>query len=440
MTQRGKTLQLRGELNHARLGILSMQLKVPEGETEWESRFQVAGRTFHTKCYGPMGRPHGLDGDVVSGITTLFVEADCPETNELSCTAYALRQACGWHNNGTSYQRLRESLQRLYLTSAVIREGLYDPGRKVKLWDGDTYRMIERFRFRDVEDPDMNVQLDGEGTLVIQLSGQFANSIRAGYVVALDDKILRALRQPTSRTLYRLLEAHRALPDGPEARVLSLSVRLMEWRTACGITSERPEIIRRTLRPAHEELLRCGYLGVAEFVGKGQKQTVEYTFGAGARDPDPDVVHHLLRHGVVRGVATKLALDHEREFLLEQVTRYETMLQSGLKPRQRGALLVDLIKNPGKYADVEVPPAPRALEDSRPETPTVEPEVDPEPETVESLARTLALLLRGFGLTKEELVRLPLATLGDLKQRSLGRPEAERADTAALARAILSSL
>lgn len=218
----------------------------------------------------------------------------------------------------------------------------------------------------------------------------------------------------------------------------------MEWRTACGITSTRPEIIRRTLTPAHEELCKCGYLQTAEFQGRGQKQLVAYAFGVGARDPDPDLVERLVRFGVVRGVAAKLTLDNAGEYLHEQLARYEAMLLGGLKPRLKGALLVDLIKNPGKYADPEGYVGPRVLEQAKARVEhtlrlSVE-EVETREERHEDLAAAVAVLLRAYGLIREDLLRLPPQTLRDLRGQTLGRPQAEREGAALAAKAMLSAL
>ena len=364
----GKSIvSLKVELNLPRLGIFSMQQTLSEDPTKWVSVFSVGDRTFHVLAEGTRGRPHGLDNDVILAVSSLFIDAGCPEDNLLSTTAYALRQACGWHNNGAAYAKLRTSLFRIYFTGAEIREGYFDSQRKARFWQGDTYRLIERIRYRDVDSPSPEVQLDGEGRLLIGLGEQFADSIRSGYAVLLDEVTYRSLQQPTSRALYTMLEAHRRLPEDPEERVVRLEVDLMQWRTAVGIQSERPEIIRRALNAAHDELREAGYLREAEYVGRGKKQSVHYTFGQAVREPDPRLVERLVQHGVVRGVANRLVLDHPAETLAGHIDRYEALLAAGLKPRTRGALLVDLIKNPEKYGDPEgyVTPAARELQAAR---------------------------------------------------------------------------
>lgn len=351
-------VSLKAELNLPRLGIFSMQQTLPEEPTKWVSQFQIGERTFHVLAEGTRGRPHGLDNDVILAISSLFINAGCPEDNRLSTTAYALRQACGWHNNGAAYVKLRTSLFRIYFTGAEIREGYYDPQRKARFWQGDTYRLVERIHYRDVDSPGPEVQLDGEGRLLITLGEQFADSIRNGYAAVLDEATYRSLQQPTSRALYMMLEAHRRLPEDPDERVVRLEVNLMQWRTAVGIQSDRPEIIRRALNAAHDELHGAGYLQAAEYVGRGKKQEVHYTFGRAVREPDPKLVDRLVGHGVVRGVANRLALDYAPDAVAAAIDRYEAMLLTGLKPRTRGALLVDLVKNPDKYASTDEAPAP----------------------------------------------------------------------------------
>ncbi len=370
---------LKIELNYPRLGIFSMQRALPEELTRWKSVFQVGDRTVEVEAVAALGRPHGLDNDVILAIGSLFIEAGCPEDNVLKTTSYKLRQACGWKNKGESYVNLRSSLFRIYHTGAQIREGYYDPKRKKRFLEGDTYRLIERMRFRDVE-TSQDVQLDGEGTLHIHLGDQFAESVRSGYAAVLDEVIYRALQQPNARALYTMLEAHRRSPERPDEHVVQLNVALMEWRIAVGIESDRVDSIRRTLTSAHEELIEAGYLRRAEFTGRGKAQRIVYEFGQAARDPDPDLVERLHIRGVARGVAKKYALDYPREFLLQQVERFDTLIRGGYAVRNKGGLMVDLLRQPANYTEEPLAEG-KVLSATRPTAPP-----PPPPDGAEDLA------------------------------------------------------
>ena len=53
----------------------------------------------------------------------------------------------------------------------------------------------------------------------------------------------------------------------------------MDLAQRCGIASDKPDKIRRTLDPIHQDLLATGYLHEVQVAGRGRKQMVSYQFG-----------------------------------------------------------------------------------------------------------------------------------------------------------------
>lgn len=270
--QTPESYERKDERNLARLGIISIQARVePSSDTvRFVSNFEIDGRPYKVECLAPEGRPHGIDTDVILAIQTLYVRQGCPEDGWVHTTAYELRDLTGLPDNGENYNRVRSSLSRLWATGFKVSEGITETsGRK---WNVTTLRYIDDLRYRENDDAfGASQTLDKKHNLRIKLGLQLAESIRSRYTNVLDGRILVQLEQPPARALYRLLEAHRGTSTGGK-RLMQLTVSIRDWKEACGIKSDRPEIIRRTLLPAHEELLAVQYLQDVQVEGRGMKQ------------------------------------------------------------------------------------------------------------------------------------------------------------------------
>lgn len=352
MPKNEKPTERRDDRNFARLGIISMLTRV-DTVTEWLAEFTVGDRHHRIRCVSPQGRPHGIDTDVVLALQTLFVRQGCPEHNWVHTTAYELRELSGLAQNGLNYQRIRESLTRLATCTFFVSEGLQDLGKRRK-WDTELMRYIEGMRFRETDD-DLNLPgLDESSTLSIRLGMHLAESIRAGHTQVLDGQLLLQLEQPTARALCRLLESHRLQGDG--SRLMHLQVSLEDWRQACGITSDRPDMVRRTLAPAHDELIAAKYLHSVDIEGRGKKQTLTYHFQS-ADAPDPALVATLRDHGFTANAAlevTRLYGDRVEE----AVHWAKHRKSSGYQIKNLPGLIVDYLKDPEKYGPVvEAEPA-----------------------------------------------------------------------------------
>lgn len=345
----------RDERNIARLGIISIQSRVDDSLTKWNAEFTIDGRPYRVECAAPYGRPHGIDTDIILAIQTLFFRDGCPAHNWLHTTAYEIRSVAGLPDNGNTYKRLKESLKRLWGTGFVVGEGWFDAQRNRQVWSTDTLRYIERIRYHELDaEPEQLPGLDPSATLSIHLGEQLANSIRARHLQVLDGELLVQLEQPPARALYRLLEAHRIGPK--DKRQMTLKVNLEDWRLACGIQSERPELVRRALSPAHDELKAINYLTEVHYSGRGRKQILEYVF-AELNAPDPALVELLIGVGLSRVSASGLATEYGDR--IETAVAFVRQRQASSKVKNPAGLVVDVLKNESKYV---LPPEVTELE------------------------------------------------------------------------------
>ncbi|MCH1927316.1 replication initiator protein A, partial [Shewanella sp. C31] len=131
-------------------------------------------------------------------------------------------------------------------------------------WQSVTFRYVEKLEYTSSREG----QLDRSSVLRITLAKEIVRSVRNQYVKPIDIEFMASLRRPLSRALYRLLDAQRFSPEYPSP-LPRFQVSLMEWAAACKIVHKRPDKIRRTLEPAHQELLERRYLASVEYVGRG---------------------------------------------------------------------------------------------------------------------------------------------------------------------------
>lgn len=437
-------LAFREELNVAHKGLVSIQREIPKGFATWTKLFDRDGVPSQVVCKAlpEYGVPHGIDNDVLLAVQEAFLEQGCPADDRVRLTMYRLLQLCNMDDDGDRRQDVRRSLDRMRSTTYWVSELWRAHGSDGRAhWATVTFNLIAGLAYdRDVNDP------EGARHLMITLPPEVAMSLRNGYLKPVRGALLRQLAQP-ARGAYRVLDALRHHPEEPERRVSVLQINLMELADRFGLTSDRPEIIRRSLSAIHRDLMQVGYIANVELSGRGRNQTVSYVFADRAPDADPRLVNMLMEVGLTRGPAEKLAAEAP-ELVEEGVALARALLSSEYRSRVRnkGALIVDVVRNvrTGKYEWPEGKAAPRVIEAGRArveervrarEVPEVQEELIPLSD--EDLARTVAMLL---SMPKDELARLPRVTLEDLKRSSLGKSASARKLVAESARAMLSVL
>jgi len=200
---RRKAEERAGELNVARLGMIAATKRSALSTRRVDAI--VGSRRYRVEAECMYGVPHGVDADVLLNIQTLFVLGGCQEDRTVTTTPYELLTLGRLGVSGASYTRLRESLRRLYGTSYFIRDGWYDATRKHWVYDNESFRLLDKLKYRDSESEDAlgESQREAGGTLTLVLSADLADQLREGHLRLNDQRILDALREPARRTLYR---------------------------------------------------------------------------------------------------------------------------------------------------------------------------------------------------------------------------------------------
>ncbi|MVN86394.1 hypothetical protein GO986_06405 [Deinococcus sp. HMF7620] len=415
------------ELNIARLSLISVQERIPADYRDWSVELEDGDRRYRVTCQAlpEYGVPHGIDTDISAALVNLYIDQGSLGDGVVTCTPYQLLQMAGLDTSGRYYSALDESLKRLTTTTYFISEGWRDHPRG--RWTNVNFRYIDRIEFTSGQAD----RLDATSVLRITLPQEIARSVRAGFLKSLDLSFMQTLRRPPTRALYRLLDAQRRDPENPDAVAMAYQVGLMEWAEACKIVTDRPSMAQRTLDAAHEELLEKGFLKSVEYVGRGKKKVLQYTFGEAFIPPDPALLQELADLGVTQTRALQLVREYGEVAVEDAAGRCKAILATGYKPRSRPAFFVDVLKHPSKYVVPEgvMPPQKPAQKAQRSKTaiqpqPTLfegpsgasEEEIDedarlraqPRAKQVEEVMRTLTFLFRN-DLKLQELDTLRLA-------------------------------
>ena len=276
----------------------------------------------------------------------LFIEQGCPDHNTITITSYALIGRLRLPDSGASYQALRQSLLRLSGTTFVIEGWVnLDGGSVVET----SFRLIERVtRQRRALQEEVGQSFSSSSTLKITLPAEIANNIRAQHLKPLDLDFMLSLNNSLTRGLFRTLDAELQLGKSV------FEINLVEWGRRCRLMDLRPDRIRRTLDPAHQELLERRYLKSTDYIGRGQTQRVRYELMA--QHPDHPLtteqltlVGRLKNVGVSDGQAQRFVRGNRdaasRVNLTEAVVAATTQFK-----KSQGALAWDVLTDTkGRY-------------------------------------------------------------------------------------------
>lgn len=385
------------ERNLARLSLVLANNRIPKDKASWVKEFPSPdglGVTIKVECTAPRHDvvPHGVDNDVLLGLVNAYIAAGMPLNGVIRTTGYSLLNYSTLGDSGFHYATLAESLRRFQGTVYTITDSWYD--NNSFQYRSVTTSLVLKFVMLDKDrQPDAFGDLRAETLLEITLDSDLTASIRGGFIRPLDLQFLRRLNQPLPRLLFRVLSEQRH-PIG-QAPVSSFQVGLKAWAQHLGILDDRPFRIRRALEPAHQQLKEQGFLREVEYLGRGDSQEVQYIFAELPVSPaDPETVSLLTQRGVSHAIAVQLGAQYGLERTQEAVQRFESLLSGGYKARSKPALLVDLLRNPEKYASARSLPAPHEVPPMR-QRRAPEPLLEAKPPRTEQSAR---FLLRGLPL------------------------------------------
>jgi hypothetical protein len=239
---------------------------------------KASGRAWVVTAEKGERLPGPFDADVYVALCQLFNEAGKPGDRTVRTTYAELAKIMQRPRGGSWYEAIPASLNRLWAATihAVQTWRVGDHIRK-----REKIRLIDKVTYLDRRDDHV------EHTIFeVRFSEDIATSIAEGNFRLLDTSAYFVLQGPTARRLYRYLDYRRW--RGTE-RQDAVSFALKTLADELPIDRSSPSHIKRTLDPAHAELIAAGYLAAAEYEDRpvaGKKRPEEWV-GYVFAEPEP---------------------------------------------------------------------------------------------------------------------------------------------------------
>ncbi len=203
------------------------------------------------------GYPSPFDREVhkvIEQIIDTILDKEKQVTNPLCLSSlYGLCKKMGIANSGKNKKTIKESLRRIVATT-VTSEGAFF-SKKVKRRISDTFHLYDRVVFKDEELPDGNVA----DTNYLFLGSWYVQSINNFYVKPLDYKYIQSLKSKIASRLYEILGVRfYGLKNKKQPYVW------FDYQKLCQLLpiaiQRHLSHARKYLEPAHNELIKTGFL------------------------------------------------------------------------------------------------------------------------------------------------------------------------------------
>lgn len=291
-----------------------------------------------------IGVPRGSDNDLLVTLINMYIEAGCPEDGTIVTTAYELLKASNSAVGGANYSNLDAALRRLHTANFELSNAWFEaPKRSVmKATSFSVISSYERTYLGD--EKTQQAALSSDAKLVITLNEKITQSIQAGYYKPLDMRFYYSLNENAARALYRHLDSQLDAirlekKEGPYEFVGDL----LEIAATLGLTSDRVDVLRRSVMRMVDELIEKKYLSGADYIGKGKKLRVVFHFAQRQDAVDPELLMTLVNYGVSMGAATKQLRRLGSDLVRDVLNRFTEVSPASVK--DQGSYLARMLMN-----------------------------------------------------------------------------------------------
>ena len=197
--------------------------------------------------------PGSFDMDVfISVLEVLERRGGMPASGTLEFSLYELAEILDVKLGGRTYEDLKESLERIALTSVRSENAFWIKGQKRHITD--------TFRLWDITfDESRNRKGEKRSRHRIEFGKIFMRSFHDHYLRGLDTDLYRALASPVAKRLYRIIDHAR---DG--SGTWEADLKGLQRQIPIG-PYKYPAKIREKLTKPHEELVATGFLSSASY-------------------------------------------------------------------------------------------------------------------------------------------------------------------------------
>jgi hypothetical protein len=215
------------------------------------------------------GLPTPYDDDVLIALLYCYKEQK-PQGRKIHFSLYRLCQIMQKTLSKREYDRMRDSLNRLTSTTIVATNCFYD--NLAKSWVSEAFHVFDRYKLYQ----ERKGRAASPHLSFVEMSAFFHQSVAvANYIKDLNLGIYYGLALPISKRLFRYLDKNRYKKRRYEETLMRMACKLP-------LTYAYPSQVKQKLAPAHEELLRHGYLtNVAYSTTQEGEDKVIYDFADG---------------------------------------------------------------------------------------------------------------------------------------------------------------
>lgn len=205
--------------------------------------------------------PGSFDMDVfIAVLEVLERRGGMPASGTMEFSLYELAEVLGVKLGGRTYEGLKESLERIAMTSIRSENAFWVEGQKRHITD--------TFRLWDVTlDESQNRKGEKRSRHRIEFGRIFMRSFHDHYLRGLDTDLYRALASPVAKRLYRIIDHKR---DG--SGMWEVDLKELQQQIPIG-PYKYPAKIREKISKPHEELVAAGFLAGATYP---DRETVRY--------------------------------------------------------------------------------------------------------------------------------------------------------------------
>lgn len=313
-----KTKMLRGErigkdeMNLAEHPFASLWKSEGHSATirhEWEARHPVTGRTlkafWRVEGSPEMGLPTASDERVYLVLMELTREAGF-ENQRITFVQRDLLQRLGWPTDAPHYQMLKDAFARLNGVTITTQNAFWNPRAKCFSTQGfsiiDSYEILNETSGPKPE----RAQPNREPRSWFKWSDAMFESFQNSNIRSLDLSLALSLKRPLSLRLFRYLDKK----TNGERATFEISLReLCEQRLNMAVDGRPNTKLKAGLRPAHDELIACGFLQAVSYAAMKTKQGEKVCYVFPPADALPPASQHSLWEAEDKDAPGQLTLD-----------------------------------------------------------------------------------------------------------------------------------
>jgi len=200
------------------------------------------------------GLPLAQDNDVLIAILKIGKESAF-DSKTIYFSRYRLLKVMGLSNQGKNYKRIEDALKRFSGLTIYAENAFYD--NDAKAYISLSFGVIDGYKLFDSSSKDPKSHNNS-----VELNKYLYKSIKSGYIKNLDINLYFSLNSSISKQLYRYLDKKRYRKNKFEINLHNLAYSHIGFDPD---TYNYASNIKQKLDPAHEELIKAGFLESATY-------------------------------------------------------------------------------------------------------------------------------------------------------------------------------